>query len=117
MKAACERSPGPCIFSGNAPRSGEFRPTISGVSAPKRRAGKTALHTRSLTSTNWSCADFETNIAGEDTREKRAAFKATVPLGRFSTPHDIGAAALFPASDEAGFLTGLVLEVDGGRCI
>ena len=38
---------------------------------------------------------------GEDTPEKRAAFKATVPLGRFSTPHDIGAAALFLASDEA----------------
>ena len=54
---------------------------------------------------------------GEDTPEKRAAFKATVPLGRFSTPHDIGAAALFLASDEANFLTGVVLEVDGGRCI
>ena len=54
---------------------------------------------------------------GEDTPEKRAAFKATVPLGRFSTPQDIGAAALFLASDEAGFLTGVVLEVDGGRCI
>jgi 3-oxoacyl-[acyl-carrier protein] reductase len=54
---------------------------------------------------------------GEDTPEKRAAFKATVPLGRFSTPHDIGQAALFLASDEANFLTGVVLEVDGGRCI
>ena len=54
---------------------------------------------------------------GEDTPEKRAAFKATVPLGRFSTPQDIGAAALFLASDEANFLTGVVLEVDGGRCI
>jgi 3-oxoacyl-[acyl-carrier protein] reductase len=54
---------------------------------------------------------------GEDTPEKRAAFKATVPLGRFSTPHDIGAAALFLASDDANFLTGVVLEVDGGRCI
>jgi 3-oxoacyl-[acyl-carrier protein] reductase len=54
---------------------------------------------------------------GEDTPEKRAAFKATVPLGRFSTPQDIGQAALFLASDEAGFLTGVVLEVDGGRCI
>ena len=37
--------------------------------------------------------------------------------GRFSTPQDIGAAALFLASDEANFLTGVVLEVDGGRCI
>ena len=54
---------------------------------------------------------------GEDTPEKRAAFKATVPLGRFSTPADIGAAALYLASDEAAFLTGVVLEVDGGRCI
>ena len=54
---------------------------------------------------------------GEDTPEKRAAFKATVPLGRFSTPQDIGQAALFLASDESNFLTGVVLEVDGGRCI
>ena len=54
---------------------------------------------------------------GEDTPEKRAAFRATVPLGRFSTPHDIGAAALYLASDEAAFLTGVVLEIDGGRCI
>ncbi len=54
---------------------------------------------------------------GEDTPEKRAAFKATVPLGRFSTPADIGSAALYLASDEAAFLTGVVLEVDGGRCI
>jgi len=54
---------------------------------------------------------------GEDTPEKRAAFKATVPLGRFSTPQDVGAAALYLASEEANFLTGVVLEVDGGRCI
>ena len=54
---------------------------------------------------------------GEDTPEKRAAFKATVPLGRFSMPQDIGASALFLASDEANFLTGVALEVDGGRCI
>ena len=54
---------------------------------------------------------------GATHRQKRAAFKATVPLGRFSTPQDIGAAALFLASDEAAFLTGVVLEVDGGRCI
>jgi 3-oxoacyl-[acyl-carrier protein] reductase len=54
---------------------------------------------------------------GEDTPEKRAAFKATVPLGRFSKPEDIGLAALYLASDEANFLTGVVLEIDGGRCI
>ncbi|MCW2308779.1 SDR family oxidoreductase [Rhodobium gokarnense] len=54
---------------------------------------------------------------GEDTEEKRAAFRATVPLGRLSTPQDIANAAAFLVSDEANFLTGVCLEVDGGRCI
>ena len=57
------------------------------------------------------------SFMGSDTPERRAAFKATVPLGRFSTPQDIASAALFLVSDEAAFLTGVVLEVDGGRCI
>ena len=54
---------------------------------------------------------------GEDTPEKRAQFKASVPLGRLSQPADIANAALFLCSDEAEFLTGVCLEVDGGRCI
>jgi len=43
--------------------------------------------------------------------------KSTVPLGRFATIDDVANAALFLASDEASFLTGNVLEVDGGRCV
>ncbi len=54
---------------------------------------------------------------GEDTPEKRAAFRATIPLGRLSTPLDIANAALYLSSDEASMVTGTVLEVDGGRCI
>jgi 3-oxoacyl-[acyl-carrier protein] reductase len=54
---------------------------------------------------------------GEDTPEMRAKFLATIPLGRFSTPQDIANAAAFLASDEAAMLTGVALEVDGGRCI
>jgi len=54
---------------------------------------------------------------GEDTPEKRALFKASIPLGRLSTPKDIANAALFLASDEAEFITGACLEVDGGRCV
>lgn len=54
---------------------------------------------------------------GEDTPEKRAQFRASIPLGRLSTPLDIANAALWLASDEAGFITGVALEVDGGRCI
>ena len=54
---------------------------------------------------------------GEDTPEIRAKFIASIPLGRFSQPADIANAALFLASDEAGFITGACLEVDGGRCV
>jgi 3-oxoacyl-[acyl-carrier protein] reductase len=54
---------------------------------------------------------------GEDTPEMRAKFLATIPLGRFSTPEDMGNAACFLCSDEAGMITGVAMEVDGGRCI
>lgn len=57
------------------------------------------------------------SFMGGDTPENRAAFKATVPLGRFSTPLDIANAALYLASDEAEFITGVALEIDGGRCV
>jgi 3-oxoacyl-[acyl-carrier protein] reductase len=52
-----------------------------------------------------------------DTPENRAKFVASIPLGRFSTPEDVANACLYLASDEAAFITGACLEVDGGRCI
>lgn len=52
-----------------------------------------------------------------DTPENRARFIATIPLGRLSEPRDIANACLYLASDEAEFITGVVLEVDGGRTI
>jgi 3-oxoacyl-[acyl-carrier protein] reductase len=54
---------------------------------------------------------------GEDTPELRAKFVATIPIGRLSTPADMANAALWLASDEAAFITGVALEVDGGRCV
>ena len=54
---------------------------------------------------------------GEDTPETRARFLASIPLGRFSTPADLGNAACFLCSDEASMITGVCMEVDGGRCI
>jgi 3-oxoacyl-[acyl-carrier protein] reductase len=54
---------------------------------------------------------------GEDTPEVRAKFLATIPIGRFSTPEDMGNAACFLCSDEASMITGVAMEVDGGRCI
>jgi len=57
------------------------------------------------------------SFMGEDTPEIRAKFLATIPLGRFSTPEDMGAAATFLCSDAASMITGVAMEVDGGRCI
>jgi len=54
---------------------------------------------------------------GSDTPEVRARFLATIPLGRFSTPEDLGNASAFLCSDEASMITGVAMEVDGGRCI
>ena len=54
---------------------------------------------------------------GADTPEIRAKFVSTIPLGRFSQPLDIANACLYLASDEAEFITGTCIEVDGGRCV
>ena len=57
------------------------------------------------------------SFMGEDTPEMRAKFLSTIPLGRFSTAEDLGNAACFLCSDEASMITGVCMEVDGGRCI
>ncbi len=57
------------------------------------------------------------SFMGEDTPEMRAKFLSTIPLGRFSTPQDMGEAAAFLCSEAASMITGVAMEVDGGRCI
>ncbi len=52
-----------------------------------------------------------------DTPENRAKFLGGIPLGRFSTPRDIANAALFLADPASAFITGVAIDVDGGRCI
>ncbi len=54
---------------------------------------------------------------GELTEERLARFRSTIPLGRFSTALDVANAVLFLASDEAAFVSGVCLEVDGARCV
>jgi 3-oxoacyl-[acyl-carrier protein] reductase len=49
--------------------------------------------------------------------ERKARFRASIPLGRFSTALDVANAALYLASDEADFISGVCIEVDGARCV
>jgi len=60
---------------------------------------------------------LETFMGMPDTPENRAKFLASIPLGRLCEPEDMANAALYLASDEADFITGVILEVDGGRTI
>ncbi|MFG1398037.1 SDR family oxidoreductase [Roseixanthobacter pseudopolyaromaticivorans] len=60
---------------------------------------------------------LESFMGMPDTPENRARFISTIPLGRLSEPKDIANACLYLASDEAEFITGVILEVDGGRTI
>ncbi|SPF79744.1 SDR family oxidoreductase [Pseudoprimorskyibacter insulae] len=57
------------------------------------------------------------SFLGDDTPEMRAKFLSTIPIGRFSTPEDMANAALYLCSDEASMVTGVCMQVDGGRCI
>ncbi len=57
------------------------------------------------------------SFMGEDTPEVRTRFLSTIPIGRFSLPEDLGNAACFLCSDEASMVTGVCMEIDGGRCI
>lgn len=60
---------------------------------------------------------FETFVGVPDTPENRKKFIGNVPLGRLTDPYDVAYAALYLASDESKFITGLNMEVDGGRGI
>ena len=59
-------------------------------------------------------ADF---AGGALTEEAKERFLATIPLGRFSSPLDVANACLYLASDEAAFISGVCIEVDGARCV
>ena len=60
---------------------------------------------------------LESFMGMPDTPENRKKFIATIPIGRLSEPHDIARAAVYLASDDAGFITGVEFPVDGGRTV
>jgi 3-oxoacyl-[acyl-carrier protein] reductase len=56
----------------------------------------------------------ETRMVDSIPEDRRGAIEASIPLGRFGAPSEMCSAVGFLASDEAGYITGVVLPVDGG---
>lgn len=63
------------------------------------------------------CCRFEAFSGVVDTPDNRAKFLSNVPLGRLCDASDVASACLFFASDESSFVTGVNMEVDGGRAV
>ncbi|NKB98406.1 MAG: glucose 1-dehydrogenase [Pseudomonadales bacterium] len=89
------------------------------ITATRSMAVELAAHNIRVNALNPVAGDTPmlATFLGDDTPENRQKFIDTIPLGRLSTPQDLGQAAAFLCSDEASLITGVALEVDGGRCI
>lgn len=89
------------------------------ITATKAMAAELAAHGIRVNAINPVAGETPLlpTFMGEDTPEMRKKFLSTIPMGRFATPEDIGNAAAFLCSDEASMITGIAMEVDGGRCI
>ena len=57
---------------------------------------------------------IETDMTAALPEERRKQYLASIPAGRFATPEEVAAAVRFVASDEAAYISGAVIPVDGG---
>ncbi|CAE6839397.1 4-formylbenzenesulfonate dehydrogenase TsaC1/TsaC2 [Paraburkholderia nemoris] len=79
--------------------------------------GSDGIRVNALCPVMGDTALLESFMGVPDTPENRKKFVGTIPLGRLARPLDVAKAAVFLASDEADFITGAELPVDGGRTV
>jgi NAD(P)-dependent dehydrogenase (short-subunit alcohol dehydrogenase family) len=72
------------------------------------------LASRSITVNVVAPGPVETDMTAALSDERRGALSQAVPLGRMATPDEIAGSILFLASDDAAYITGAILPVDGG---
>jgi NAD(P)-dependent dehydrogenase (short-subunit alcohol dehydrogenase family) len=79
------------------------------------RAWTVELKDRRIRSNVLSPGPTETPVVAQQPQEAIARIVSTIPMGRMGEPDEIAKAALFLASDDSSFVTGIELFVDGGR--
>jgi len=79
------------------------------------RAWTVELKDRHIRSNVLSPGPTETPVVAQQPQDNIARIVSTIPMGRMGEPDEIAKAALFLASDDSSFVTGIELFVDGGR--
>jgi 3-oxoacyl-[acyl-carrier protein] reductase len=72
------------------------------------------LGSRGVTANVIAPGFVDTDMTAELTEERKSEIVGNVPLGRYASPDEIAEVVKFIASDEAGYITGAVIPVDGG---
>jgi 3-oxoacyl-[acyl-carrier protein] reductase len=109
--AAVRPRPGLTWYNGSKGAAAVLTKSMAAELAPKR------IRVNAINPVIGETAMLEQFMGVPDTPGNRARFLATIPLGRMSTPADIANAALFLAESSSNFITGVAIEVDGGRCV
>ena len=109
--AAVRPRPGLTWYNGSKGAAAVLTKSMAAELAPK------GIRVNAINPVIGETAMLEQFMGVPDTPENRARFLATIPLGRMSTPADIANAALFLAEPSSNFITGVAIEVDGGRCV
>ena len=99
-------------FAG-APGQANYASSKAGLLGLARSIAR-ELGSRGITSNVIAPGFIDTDMTAAMTEARKAEVLGSVPLQRYGTPDEIAAAALFLASESAGYVTGAVLPVDGG---
>lgn len=109
--AAIRPRPGLCWYSGSKGAVNLLTKAMAVELAPDR------IRVNAINPSLGETPLLATFLGGSDSPEVRNRFLPSIPLGRFCQPADVANAALHLADPRSSFLTGVCMEVDGGRCI
>jgi 3-oxoacyl-[acyl-carrier protein] reductase len=96
-----------------APGQANYAASKSGLVGLARSISR-ELGSRGITANVVAPGFIETDMTAALPEERKKTYQASIPAGRFAAPEEVAAAVRFIASDEAAYITGAVIPVDGG---